>query len=272
MSCVEEAVGAAEQDVGLDTDRAQIAHAVLRRFRLQFACRADVRHQCQVNVERVLAADVQTELADRFEERHALDVADGAADFDEHDVHVPPGEPNRVLDLVGDVRNDLNGAAEVVAAPLLLNHRQVDLAGRPVAVARRHHAGEALVVTEIEVGLGAVVGDVDLAVLIRAHRPGIDVDVRVELLQGHRVAVVFEQPPYRGRRQTLAERRHHTAGDEDVFHGSAVRSLAHATSRTCRHQLAHALKVLGSIHFNRLVPRLNGTNPIAVFECAQLFE
>ena len=76
----------------------------------------------------------------------------------------------RVLDLVGDVRNDLHGPAEVVAAPLLLDDRQVDLAGRPVVVARRDRVGEPLVVAEVEVGLGAVVGDVDLAVLVRAHR------------------------------------------------------------------------------------------------------
>jgi hypothetical protein len=43
------------------------------------------------------------------------------------------------------------------------------------------HVGEALVVAEVEVGLGAVVGDEHLAVLERRHRPGIDVDVRVKL-------------------------------------------------------------------------------------------
>ena len=75
-----------------------------------------------------------------------------------------------VLDLVGDVRNDLHRAAEIVAAPLLLDDRQVDLAGRPVVVPRRDRVGEALVVAEIEVRFGAVVGDVHLAVLVRAHR------------------------------------------------------------------------------------------------------
>ena len=66
--------------------------------------------------------------------------------------------------------------------------------------------GEALVVAEVEVGLGAVVGDVDLAVLVGAHRAGVDVDVRVELLQRDLVAVAFEQRADRGRGQALAER------------------------------------------------------------------
>ena len=85
---VEEAIGAAEQDVGLNADRPQVADAVLRRLGLELAGGADERHERQVDVERVVAADVLAELADRFEERQALDVADRAADFDEHDVDV----------------------------------------------------------------------------------------------------------------------------------------------------------------------------------------
>ena len=85
---IEESVGPAEQDVRLDTDRAQVAHAVLRRLGLQLAGGADERHQRQVDVERVVAADVLAQLADGLEERQALDVADRAADLDEHDVDV----------------------------------------------------------------------------------------------------------------------------------------------------------------------------------------
>ena len=88
MSAIEEPIGAAEEDVGLDADRPEVAHAVLRRLRLQLARRADERHERQVDVERVVAADVLAELTDGFEKRQALDVADRAADFDEHDVDV----------------------------------------------------------------------------------------------------------------------------------------------------------------------------------------
>ena len=121
MSLIEEAIGPAEQDVGLNADRSQVADAVLRRLGLQLAGGADERHQREVHVQRVVAADVLPELADRFEERQALDVADRAADLDEHDVDVRRHGADRVLDLVGDVRNDLDGAAEIVAAALLLD-------------------------------------------------------------------------------------------------------------------------------------------------------
>ena len=88
-----------------------------------------------------------------------------------------------VLDLVGDVRDDLDGLAEVVAAALLGDDLLVDAAGGEVVVARELGVGEALVVAEVEVGLGAVVGDEDLAVLEGRHGAGVDVEVGVELHQ-----------------------------------------------------------------------------------------
>ncbi len=212
-----DAVGAAEQDVGLDTDRSQVAHAVLGRLGLQFASRSDEGHQREVDVDGVLAPDVLSKLADRLQKRQALDVADRAADLDQHDIGVSSRQADAVLDFVRDVRDDLDGPAEIVAAALFLNHRHVDLAGRPVAVAGRRHAGEPLVVPEIQVGLGPIVGHVDLAVLIRAHRARIHVDVRVELLKGHAIAVALEQGADRRGGEALAERRHHAAGHEDVF-------------------------------------------------------
>ena len=89
---------------------------------------------------------------------------------------------NPCLDLVGDVRDHLDGGAEVVAAPLLADDRLVDRTRRDVRVAAKALAEVPLVVAEIEIGLTAVVGDEHLTVLERVHRAGIDVDVGIELL------------------------------------------------------------------------------------------
>ena len=77
-------------------------------------------------------------------------------------------------------------------------------------------AGEALVVTEVEVGLGAVVGDEHLAVLIGAHGPRVDIEVGIELAQPNAVAARLEQCSESSRCQPLAERGDHAAGNEDV--------------------------------------------------------
>ncbi len=47
-------------------------------------------HERQVDVADVVAAERDAELADRFEERQRLDVADGAADFDDGYLRIRP--------------------------------------------------------------------------------------------------------------------------------------------------------------------------------------
>ena len=73
-----------------------------------------------MDVEDVSGARLAAELADRLEERQRLDVADRAADLADHDVAVGllGRAADAVLDLVGDVRDHLDGLAEVVALAL----------------------------------------------------------------------------------------------------------------------------------------------------------
>ena len=221
----ERLLGAGDDDVGLDADLAQLGDGVLRRLRLGLADDTDDRHESDVDVEHVVASDVLAELADRLEERQALDVAHGAADLGDQDVDAELlRQPvDAALDLVGDVRDDLHGAAEKVAAALLLDHGVVDAAGGHVGVALHELVDEALVVSQVEVGLGAVLGDEHLAVLEGAHRAGVDVDVGVELLVGDLQAARLEQAADRGGRDALAQPRHDAARHEDV--------LSHATHR-----------------------------------------
>ena len=81
-------VGADEQNVGLDADRAQLLHGVLGRLRLQLAGGRDERHQRQMDEDGVAARQFVAELADRLEERQALDVADRAADLAQDEIEL----------------------------------------------------------------------------------------------------------------------------------------------------------------------------------------
>ncbi|MDT4841795.1 hypothetical protein FQZ97_756680 [compost metagenome] len=166
------AVGAAQQHVSLDADGAQFLGGVLRGLGLELAGGGDPGHVAQVHEGRVVRAHAQAHLAHGFQEGQRFDVAHGAADFDDGHVHLvrraDAGAALDVfLDLVGDVRNDLDGLAEVVAAAFLLEHGLVDLAGREVVGLAHPRVDEALVVAEVEVGLGAVIGDEHLAMLER---------------------------------------------------------------------------------------------------------
>ena len=88
-------LGAHDENVRLDTDLHQLAHRVLRRLGLELARRRDVRQQREVDEDRVLATDVVAELTNRLEERQRFDVADRAADFDDHDVGLGRQAPDR---------------------------------------------------------------------------------------------------------------------------------------------------------------------------------
>ena len=229
---VQAALGPAHHHVGLDADAPQLVDRVLRRLGLQLAGVADVRHEREVDEHAAAPPDVHGELPDGLQERERLDVAHRAADLREHDVDVLRlgDQLDAVLDLVRDVRDDLDGAAQVVAPALLADDRVVDRAGGDVGPARGVRVREPLVVAQVEVGLRTVLRHEDLAVLERRHRAGIDVDVRVELLEGDLEAAGDEEAADRGGGDALAERRDHAAGDEDeagaralIGHGDLAR-------------------------------------------------
>ena len=178
--------------------------------------RGDVRHQREVDEDALAARLVLAELADRLEERQPLDIADRAADLAQHEIDLGVADAEEVLDLVGDVRDHLDGLAEVVAATLFLQHVGIDAAGRHGVGLAGMDAGEAFVVAEVEVGFRPVVGDEDLAMLEGRHRAGIDIEVGVELAQPYREAARLKECPEGCRSEALAERRHDAAGDENV--------------------------------------------------------
>src|SRR5262245_23253582 len=116
------AVAAAEQDVGLNSDGQQLLDRMLRRFGLQLARSGDEGHQRQMDEGGVVASDLIAHLADGFEEGKRFDVAHRAADLDDHHVHSVRNGLDRVLDLVRDVRDHLDGLAQVIAAALFLDY------------------------------------------------------------------------------------------------------------------------------------------------------
>ena len=225
------AVAAQDQRVGGDTDAAERGDRVLGGFGLELTRRRHERHQRAVQEEAVLPADLVAHLTRGLEERQRLDIADGAADLGDH--HVGPvavgvglrHRQDAALDLIGDVRDDLNGVAEILAATLLGDHRRIHLSGSHIRRSGQVAVEETLVVPDVEIGLGAVLGDEHLAVLERVHRARIDVEVRVELLHGDLQATRGQQLPEARRGEALTERRNHAAGDEEVL-GGGLRVLA----------------------------------------------
>ncbi len=167
--------------------------------------------------ERGLAGiELLAELADRLEERQALDVAHRAADFAQHEIGVAMIGEDEFLDRVGDVRDHLHGGAEIIAAPLLGDDFLIDAAGGDVVGLRGRDAGEALIMAEVEIGFRAIVGDEHFPVLIGAHRARIDVQVGIELAKADLEAPSLQQRAKSCGGDALPKRRDHAPGNEHV--------------------------------------------------------
>src|SRR3546814_2735874 len=91
----------------------------------------------------------------------------------------------------------------------------------------------------------AVVGDVHLAVLERAHRARVDVDVWIELHHRHAQAARLEDGRQGSRGNALAEGGHHAAGDENE-RGDGARG-GHGIGRSLDIRILPVRSVPGSL-------------------------
>ena len=212
-------VDARHDDIGENAHSLQFLDGVLGRLTLELAGAGNIRHERDVDKAAVFAPHLAGDLTDRLEERLALDVARRPADLGNDDVGARRFSDliDKGLDLVRDVRDDLHRLTEILARALLGEHVPIHFARGEVGELVEILVDEPLVVTEVEVGLRAVFGDEHLAVLIRAHGTGIDVDIGIELLRRDLISAHFQKPPQRCRRDALAESRNNAARDEDVF-------------------------------------------------------
>ncbi len=208
----------ADENVRDDADCAQLPDRMLGRFRLEFARRLQVRDEREVHETRVFRPFLEPELPRRLQKRQRLDVARHAADLAQHDIAVVfAGGPDGRLDFVGDVRNDLHRPPEIAARPFARQNGGIDATRGVVGSLRAGHARKALVMPEVQVRLRAVVRHENFAMLVRAHRAGVDVEVGVQLLHEHLVAAAFQQKRQRRARDALAERTYDAARYEYVF-------------------------------------------------------
>ena len=116
--------------------------------------------------------------------------------------------------------DDLDGGAQVVAAPFFRDDRVINLPGGDVAVGAGGHAGEAFIMAQVQVRLRAVVRHIDLAVLKRAHRAGVNVDIGIAFLHGDLQPAGLQQRADGRRGDAFAQRGNDAAGGEyELAHG-----------------------------------------------------
>ena len=143
-------------------------------------CR-NVRNQRQVHIDNTIVTELDAHLAYCLEKWQGFDVANSSADFNEANISTACAALDTLLDLIGDVWNDLYSRAQIVAAALLGDDCLVDAPGREITVAPGRRSYETFIMAKIEVSLGSVMRDEHLTVLKRTHRARINIDVGIQL-------------------------------------------------------------------------------------------
>ena len=209
---------AEHEDVGLDTYALELFHTVLCRFRLQLTGSAQIGHIGEVDINGTLA-QLPFQLTDSLHVRSALDVADGTADLRDDKVVVVflAEEFHVAFDLIGDMGHHLDRLAQIVTATLFVDHRLIDTTGGERVGLRSLDAGEALIVTQVEVGFHTIYCYIAFSVLIGIERTGVNVNIGVKFLDSDVVASGLKQFADRGRDNTFAEGRYNTARDEYIL-------------------------------------------------------
>src|ERR1700759_1826571 len=128
------------------------------------------------------------------------------------------------------MRNDLDGFAQIVAAPFFCQNGFIHLTACYVVCPGEDAIGEPFVMTEIQICLGPVGQHVDFAVLKRAHGSRVNIEVRVKLLHNHPQPTVLEQCPEGRCSQPFTERADHPARHKDVFHPLLLLIISRSTS------------------------------------------
>ena len=207
-------------DFGLETDGPELLDAVLGWLSLGLPHRLEGGDEGDVNQQGVAPGLLEPHLPEGLEEGEALDVPDGAPALHEEEVDLglPGDEAEALLDLVGDVGNDLDAAPQVATLPLLPDDVLVDLARGDVVEARELDTEEALVGPEVHVGLVAVVEDEDLAVDVRVHGARVDVEVGITFDGTDVVSSNLEHLPDGAGHQPLPEAAQHAPRNKNIFH------------------------------------------------------
>ena len=231
-------VGAAHQNIRRNADGAELAHAVLRRLGFQLACRVEVWHQRHMKIEAVFFACLGAHLAHGFQKRQTFDIAHGSPDFGDDHIRWILGARHGKdisLDFIGDMRNHLNGGAQVFAPALPVDHGFVYASAGHVAGLGEIFIDKAFIMSQVQIGFRAVVGHKHLAMLVGVHGAGIDVDIRIKLLNAHAQSPALQQPPQGRRRDALAQRGDNAAGYKDKLgiHDTPAFPHIRSVSITC---------------------------------------
>ena len=229
-------LGTADNDIGTDSHLLKRLHAHLGGFGLHFCGTVQVGNQRHMDHAGIVGPLLLLELTDGFKERLGLNVADRSADLNDGNRHILRTDFHirslfllrlfcRIgllciesgLNLVGDMRNHLNGSSAVISMSFLIDDGPVHLSGGDVGIVIQILVDKTLIVSKIQIRFRSVVRYKHLPVLNRIHRAGIHIQIRIKLLHGDMIASRLQKSSERSRCNSLSKSGNNASADKYIL-------------------------------------------------------
>ncbi len=141
---------------------------MLGRFCFELFGGVKVRQQREVNYYGVVGTQIPLYLAYGFDKGKGLNIANATTDFGDNKIVLArfTQQENVAFYFVGNVGNNLNCFSEVFPFAFFCNNVVVNAACSDVISLAGAHVKKTFVVAKVEIGFGAVVGNVAFAVLV----------------------------------------------------------------------------------------------------------
>ena len=146
-----------------------------------------------MNVDGIFFTHIRSELAYCFQKRQTFNIADRTADFHNDDINTIRRQFDACFNLIGDMRNHLDGSPQIITPPFFGNDRVVNLARGEIIVATQMRMGKSFIVPKVQISFGAIIGHKDFAMLKWVHGSGIDIDIGIQLLECYRKPPAFKE-------------------------------------------------------------------------------
>ena len=197
----------------------ELLDGVLSGLCLDFLCGAQVRHKSQMDAHAVAFRKFPLQLAHGLNEGEAFHIANRAANLGDNYIILAglAKQEHPALDFIRDMGHNLDGLSKVCALAFMRNDGIVNAPGSDVVGLGGGNAQETLVMTQVKVGFGPVVGYVAFPVFVWIESSRIYIDVRVKFLDCDSKPAGLQKLCKRGRNYSFSQGGHNASGDKYVF-------------------------------------------------------
>jgi len=115
------------------------------------------------------------------------------------------------------MRNHLHRTSEIVTPAFLADYVSVNTTGGEIIAFKHGGTDVAFIMAQIQIGLGAIVGDKHLAMLKWAHGTRIHINIGIQFNHGDFKAARLENGAQRCRCDAFSQRGNNTAGNKYKF-------------------------------------------------------